>query len=180
VTAYGWWITFIRGLVALALGGALLVAGAGESRLATFIGVYWLLGAVLTARWVMRSRGAPGRRLAVVAAAIGILAALALLGRRPLHPVLGTGALFDVVGAAAIAIGVLRMLGGFQAQSSAPRHHSILIGALDVGIGAVLIITSDASSAWVRFVAAAWGLAGGTLLLLDALRMRNAQTTRIE
>ena len=180
MTAHGWWITFIRGLVALGLGGALLVAGAGQSRLATFIGVCWLLGAVLTARWVMRSRGAPGRRSAIVAAAIGTVAASVLLARRPLHGVVGTGALLDLVGAAAIATGVLRMLGGFHAQVPAPRRHSMLIGALDVGIGAVLIITSDATSAWVRFVAAAWGLAGGTLLLLDALRTRGARLTHIE
>lgn len=59
----GWWLTFVRGLVALCLGGVLLLAGAAQSRLATFIGIYWLLGAMLTIRWVLRSREVPGRRL---------------------------------------------------------------------------------------------------------------------
>lgn len=35
----GWWLTFVRGLVALCLGGALLLAGAAQSRLATFIDI---------------------------------------------------------------------------------------------------------------------------------------------
>ena len=54
----------------------------------------------------------------------------------------------------------------------------MLVGALDVGLGIALILTSDSTSTWVRFLAAAWGLVGGTLLLVDALRLRRfARTT---
>jgi uncharacterized membrane protein HdeD (DUF308 family) len=52
------------------------------------------------------------------------------------------------------------------------KRNSTLIGALDVGLGLTLILTSDATSTWVRFIAAAWGLLGGTLLLAGALRVR--------
>ena len=85
----GWWLTFFRGLVALCLGGALLLAGAGQSQLATFIGIYWLFGAVLTIRWVLRSREAPGRRLGALAAGIGAASALALLARSLINDVVG-------------------------------------------------------------------------------------------
>jgi uncharacterized membrane protein HdeD (DUF308 family) len=154
----------------------LLGAGAEESRLATFIGVYWLLGSVLTIRWVVRSREVPGRRLGALAAGIGAVTAVALLARRPLDDVVATGVLLDLVGAGAIATGALRILGGFhddQVPGGRPRGRSSrLVGALDVGLGIALILTSDSTSTWVRFLAATWGLVGGTLLLVDALRLR--------
>ena len=183
-SARGWSLTFVRGLVALCLGGALLVAGAGESRLATFIGVYWLLGSLLTIRWVVRSSGIPGRRLGALAAGIGAVTAVALLARRPLDDVVGTGVLLDLVGAGAIATGALRMLGGFRddqlADERPRRRDSMLAGALDGGLGIALILTSDATSTWVRFLAAAWGLVGGTLLLIDALWLRRLARTSAE
>ena len=181
--APGWWLTLARGLVALCLGGALLVAGAGQSRLATFIGIYWLLGSVLTIRWVLRSRGAPGTGLGALAAGIGATTALALLARRPIDGVIGLGALLDLVGAGAIATGALRLLGGFRDNQLPDEHQrrrgSMLVGALDVGLGIALILTSDATSTWVRILAAAWGIVGGTLLLVNALQLRRvARTTR--
>ena len=177
----GWRLAFVRGVVALFLGGALLVAGVGQSRLATFIGVYWLLGAVLTLRWVLRNRAVPGRRLAALAAAIGTIAAVALLARKPLNHVVGTGALLDLVGAAAIATGAMRILEGFRDDQSSDgrlrNRDSILAGTLDAGLGVALILVSDPTSTWVRFVAAAWGLVAGTMLLLDALRLRRFAVT---
>ena len=183
-SARGWWLTFVRGLVALCLGGALLVAGAGQSRLATFIGMYWLLGAVLTIRWVLRSPGVPGRRLGTLAAGIGALTAVALLARSRLENVISTGVLLDLVGAGAIATGAMRTLGGFRddqlADEQPRRRTSMLVGALDVGLGIALILTSDSTSTSVRFLAAAWGLVGGTLLLVDALRLRRFARTSAE
>jgi uncharacterized membrane protein HdeD (DUF308 family) len=174
--ARGWWLILVRGLVALCLGSALLVAGAGQSRLATFIGIYWLLGAVLTIRWVMRSGSVAGRRVGALAAGIGAVSALALLARQPLDDVVGTGVLLDLVGAGAIATGAMRLLGGFRDDQLADERHrkrnSMLVGALDIGLGTTLILTSDATSTWVRFLAATWGLVGGTLLLVGALRVR--------
>ena len=180
----GWRLAFMRGVVALFLGGALLVAGAGQSRLATFIGAYWLVGAVLTLRWVLRNRAVPGRRLAALAAAIGTIAAVGLLARKPLNHVVGTSALLDLVGAGAIATGAMRILGGFRDdQSSDGRRRnqdSILSGTLDAGLGVALILASDPTSTWVRFVAAAWGLVAGTMLLVDALRLRRLAVTITE
>ena len=144
--------------------------------------MYWLLGSVLTIRWVVRSRDVPGRRLGALAAGVGTLTALALLARAPLHDVVGTGALLDLVGAGAIAIGAMRILGGFRDddREEAPRHrgNSTLVGVLDIGLGIALILTSDQTSTWVRYVAAAWGLVGGTLLLVDALRLRSNGSRR--
>ena len=180
----GWWFTFVRGLVALCLGGAVLLAGAGQSRLATFIGIYWLLGAVLTIRWVLRSREASGRRLGALASAIGAASALALLARSLINDVIGTALLLDLVGAGAIATGAMRMLGGFRddqhAEERSRKRDSVLLGVLDVGLGIALILASDETSKWVRLLAAAWGLVGGTLLLVEALRRRRSARTSAE
>jgi uncharacterized membrane protein HdeD (DUF308 family) len=160
------------------------VAGAGQSRLATFIGIYWLLGAMLTIRWVVRNREVPGRRLGALAAGIGSVTAVALLARRPLDDVVGTGVLIDLVGVGAITTGAMRMLGGFRddqlADERPRRRGSVLVGALDVGLGIALILSSDSTSTWVRFLAAAWGLVGGTFLLVDALRLRRFTRTSAE
>lgn len=180
----GWWLTFFRGLVALCLGGALLLAGAGQSQLATFIGIYWLFGAVLTIRWVLRSREAPGRRLGALAAGIGTASALALLARSLINDVVGTAVLLDLVGAGAIATGAMQMLGGFRdnqlAEERSRKRDSMLLGVLDIGLGIALILSSDATSKWVRLLAAAWGLVGGTLLLVEALRLRRSARTSAE
>ena len=39
-----WWLTELRGLVALALGVAVAVAGRGSARLVTFLALFWLTG----------------------------------------------------------------------------------------------------------------------------------------
>lgn len=180
----GWWLTFFRGLVALCLGGALLLAGAGQSQLATFIGIYWLFGAVLTIRWVLRSREARGRRLGALAAGIGTASALALLARSLINDVVGTAVLLDLVGAGAIATGAMQMLGGFRdnqlAEERSRKRDSMLLGVLDIGLGIALILASDETSKWVRLLAAAWGLVGGTLLLVEALRLRRSARTSAE
>ena len=93
------------------------------------------------------------------------------------------GALLDLVGAGAIATGAMRLLGGFRDNQLADERHrkrgSMLVGALDVGLGIALILTSDATSTWVRILAAAWGIVGGTLLLVEALQLRRvARTTQ--
>ena len=95
----------------------------------------------------------------------------------------GTGALLDLVGGGAIATGMMRMLGGFRDDEDAdehPRNRTRVVGALDVGLGIALILTSDSTSTWVRFLAAAWGLVAGTLLLIDALRVRRFARTSAE
>jgi hypothetical protein len=39
-----WWVTALRGLVALTLALAIVVAGRGTARLVTFLALYWMTG----------------------------------------------------------------------------------------------------------------------------------------
>ena len=181
-TPRGWWLSLARGLVALFLAGALLVAGADQSRLATFIAVYWLFGAVLTLRWALGSQETAGRRLGVLAAMIGTLAAVAILARKPISEAVGTEVVLDIVGMSALAIGILRILGAFRedapTEQRPPRRDRVVVGALDACLGIALIVTRDATSPWIRFLVAAWGLAAGTFLVLDALQRRRPRPAR--
>lgn len=146
----GWWLSLARGLVALFLAGALLVAGDNQSRLATFIAVYWLFGAALTLRWALGSQETAARRLGVLPAVIGTLAAVAILARQPINNAVGTAVLLDIVGVGALAIGFLRILGAFRDDAlvdERPRSRNRIVpGALDACLGISLILTSDATS----------------------------------
>lgn len=91
--------------------------------------------------------------MGALAAGIGAASALALLARSLINDVVGTAVLLDLVGAGAIATGAMRMLGGFrddQLADERPRwRDSMLLG----------------------------GLVGGTLLLVEALRLRRSART---
>jgi uncharacterized membrane protein HdeD (DUF308 family) len=51
-----WWITLIRGIAALLLGVALLVAPVrGRPMMAQYMGMYWLASGVLSMVWGMRA-----------------------------------------------------------------------------------------------------------------------------
>jgi hypothetical protein len=70
-----WWIFLLRGIAGLLLGVSVLIGAEHRKGLATFIAVYWLVGAVLTIRWVLANRWRPGSRLALAAAIAGTIAA---------------------------------------------------------------------------------------------------------
>ena len=51
-----WWLTAVRGLVALTLALAIVVAGRGTDRLVTFVGLYWMAGGLITLRVALAIR----------------------------------------------------------------------------------------------------------------------------
>jgi len=174
-----WWIVLFRAIVALVLGIGVLVGGGERPFLANFIAVYWLLGSLLTLRWVLAHRWITGARLALAAALVGITAATLVLLREVIDGAITRETTFDLLGVTAIMSGALRLLGGFhddQIPGVRPRlRHRILIGILDVGLGIALVLTEGRSTATV-IVAGVWALVGGTLLLLDALTLRRLGT----
>ena len=174
----GWvfWVFVVRGAVALGLGLALLTADAGLSRLGTFVAVYWLIGALLTLRWAATQRAASGRPFGGLAGLIGLVIAIVVLLREPFHRLINEGLLLDLLGFGAIAMGLLRLLGGFhddhlRGDKSRGRYR-VIVGALDIALGVALIVASKPSD--IRFVLVVWGLLTGTFLLLDALRLRRS------
>jgi len=175
-----WWIVLFRAIVALALGIGVLVGSGERPMLANFIAVYWLLGSLLTLRWVLTHRWITGARLGLAAALVGLTAATLLLLRDALEGTIAPETTFDLLGLTAILSGTLRLLGGFhddQIPGVRPRlRHRVLIGILDIGLGLALVLTEGRSTATV-IAAGVWALVGGTLLLLDALTLRRLGTT---
>ena len=180
----GWvfWVFLVRGSVALALGLALLVSNAGLSRLGTFVAVYWLIGALLTLRWAAAQRAASGARFGGLAGLIGLVIAIVVLLREPFHWLISAGLLLDVLGLSAIAMGLLRLLGGFHDDvwggDETRGRYRVVVGALDLILGVALLLAHKPSD--IRFVLVAWGLVTGTFLLLDALRLRRLDDAQPE
>jgi len=172
-----WWIMLLRAGVALWLGLVVLLSGKTRPALANFIAVYWLAGSLLTLRWVLANRGRGGNRVVVVAAVAGMTAGALVLLRVVLRDYLPAQAVLFVLGTAAIVTGLLRVAGRFRDDHLAgerPRlPHRAALGALEIGLGAVLILADEATRA-VAIAAGLWGLVGGTILLRGALEMRRA------
>ena len=58
-----WWLTALRGLVALLLALAIAVAGRSTARLVSFLALFWLTGGLITLRFALAIRPRPGFRL---------------------------------------------------------------------------------------------------------------------
>jgi uncharacterized membrane protein HdeD (DUF308 family) len=167
-----------RSGLAYALVASVLLTGAVRPAIANFIGLYWLLGSVLTLRWAARHPGASARSLAAIAGAFGFIAGVVVLLRNFLVTVVSENALLDILGVAAIAIGTMRMLGAFHDdQLAADRsrlRHRFLLGALDVLLGVALLVSAPGSPVLIAGLTA-WAAVGGTLILVDALALWRAR-----
>jgi uncharacterized membrane protein HdeD (DUF308 family) len=161
-------ITVLRGVMAIVLGLALaLHRDRAPAALANFMGVYWILSGVVTLQWGLAAQR--GRRLLpLVAGAIGIgTGAVVLLAD------LGTTFLLSILGIVIALTGVVHLLGGFELAEVAGRRWrpGVPLGILEVGLGATLILTSEQSGSRSTWLASAWAILGGVVLVADALRI---------
>jgi len=95
ITRRAFFVYLVRATFALALGVALLLSGSGLSNLASFIAVYWILGAVITLRWVAVHREAGERRIGFVAGGTALAAGIALALRNPLQNLFSQAVLLE-------------------------------------------------------------------------------------
>jgi uncharacterized membrane protein HdeD (DUF308 family) len=80
-----------------------------------------------------------------------------------------------LLGISAALTGLLRVLGGFAAQERLGRRWTlggIVLGALELALGVVLLLTSGVDSDLLQPIGVAWGAVSGILLLAQALRLR--------
>lgn len=167
------WITFVRGVMAIVLGLALaLNRDRAPAALANFMGFYWMLNGVVTLQWgLVAQRG--HRLLPLIAGAIGIgTGAVVLLAD------VGTTFLLSILGTVIALTGIVHLLGGFElAEVSGRRWRpGVPLGILEVGLGATLILTSGQSGSRSTWLASAWAILGGVVLVADALRIRRRLT----
>ena len=93
----------------------------------------------------------------------------------PLQGVIAPNTLINVLGAAAVVTGSLRLLGAFEIERRTGRRWTfggLALGSVEVALGLVLIVTNGQNERVLTIVFAAWGLVGGCLLLIEGYRLR--------
>jgi uncharacterized membrane protein HdeD (DUF308 family) len=178
-----WWVTALRGLVALTLSLAIAVAGRGTAHLVTFLALYWMTGGLLTLRFALAIRPRRGFRLGLTAGIAAVVGAVLVIVRNRLSGLVDPDLLIQLLGVSAVLTGLLRVLGGFATQERYGRRWTlggIVLGTLELALGALLLLTSAVDPDLLVPIGAAWGVVSGILLLADGLRLRRfARTWRL-
>jgi uncharacterized membrane protein HdeD (DUF308 family) len=175
-----WWLTALRGLVALTLALAVVVGGRSTARLVTFLALFWMTGGLITLRFALAIRPRPGFRLGLAAATAAVVGAALVLLRDRLSGVVDPEVFVGLLGISAVLTGVLRVLGGFAAEERLGRRWTlggIVLGTLEVAVGVLLLLTGELHPGLLVPIVAAWGAVSGTLLLAQGLRLRRFART---
>jgi len=168
------WITLARGILAFALGLALIVQpGKVRPMLVNFMGMFWLAGGIMSVRWGVSGERARG--LTLVAGVIGVLAGLITITRQLMFGLLDETLVIYLLGGVILLTGLLHTLGGFRTGEDATRERSwtaFLLGIFEIILGILLFLSPLEFGPVVYWTAAIWALLGGFLLVGDALRQR--------
>lgn len=166
-------VMVLRATVVLALGIGFLAADARRPVLGNLLAVFWLAGAALTLRWAHQHPAHPRSGVATVAGVVGVLAAVVGLTRFLIAGVLSVDATLALLGAAAVAVGVLRLLGWFREEdvTGAISARRIFLGLSEVAIGVTWILVDEVDRT-ARIAMGLWALVGGAVMMVDALDLR--------
>jgi uncharacterized membrane protein HdeD (DUF308 family) len=179
------WITLIRGMLAITLGVALVFQpDKARPMLVSFMGMFWLVSGIVSLRWGVNGERARG--LSLLAGAAGVLAGLGMLSRRFTMGIVGEDVLVSVVGLIILLTGLMHIVGGFRTGAvethllSRNRQWSwtaFLLGLFEIVLGVMLVLEPLGRGPVVYFAASVWALVGGTILLGDAVRLRRLRQT---
>jgi uncharacterized membrane protein HdeD (DUF308 family) len=185
------WITLVRGMLAVTLGVA-LVFWPDKARpiLVNFMGMFWLVSGIVSLRWGVHGERAKG--LSLLAGAVGVLAGVGMLSRRFTQGMVGEDVLLSVVGLIILLTGLMHIVGGFRTGpvethllsqnrtrmwSRAWSWTAFLLGLFEIVLGVILVIAPMGRGPLIYFAASVWALVGGTILLGDAVRLRRLRQT---
>jgi uncharacterized membrane protein HdeD (DUF308 family) len=119
-----------------------------------------------------------GFRLASVAGVVAIMAALLVFLREYLAGAISPVTTINILGLAALSMGMLRLVGAFEIERRTGHRWSfggLILGVLEVGTG-MLLVATDTVSRGVMITIGVWALASGTLLIVEAIRARRRVT----
>lgn len=169
-----WWLSLVRGAIALGLGLALLLAPSmGRPLLAQYMGMYWMASGLLSIVWGVR--GARFTRLWLLAGSVGVLGGLAIVLRALYAPPIDVSLVVTMFGIVAVLTGLLHMAGGYRIrQEFGPRwsRGSFLLGLVQAVLGLLVLFAPGKVPRIVILLAVAWALIGGLGLIRDALQLR--------
>jgi uncharacterized membrane protein HdeD (DUF308 family) len=154
---------------------AITVGGRTTGRLITFLALFWMTGGLITLRFALAIRPRPGFRLGLAAAIAAVVGAVLVLLRDRLAGVVDPEVFVRLLGISAVLTGLLRILGGFAAEERVGRRWTlggIVLGTLELALGALLLVTSEVDPDLLVPIGAAWGAVSGILLLAQGLGLR--------
>ncbi len=171
------WVTLMRGILAVTLGVALLIQpDKVRAFLITSMGIFWLVGGVMSIRWGLTGRRARG--LPLLAGVVGVLAGIMAISRRflQLDSLVSETLIITILGVAILLTGVMHLIGGFRTGEDASRQWSwmsFILGLFEFVLGAALIMEPLDQGLVIYFGASIWAMLGGLILFGDALRLRS-------
>jgi len=177
------WITLIRGMLAIALGVALVFQpDKARPMLVSFMGMFWLISGIVSLRWGVHGERARG--LSLLAGAAGVLAGAGMLSRRFTMGMVGEDVLLSVVGLIIFLTGLMHIFGGFRtgpvethlfSQNRKWSWTAFLLGLFEMVLGFLLVIEPMGRGPAIYFAASVWALVGGVILIGNAVRLRRLQ-----
>jgi uncharacterized membrane protein HdeD (DUF308 family) len=174
------WVLAVRAVVVIGLGITFLATGTMRPVLGNLVAIYWLIGGVLTLRWV-RARGRTGADWhSALAGVVGVILSVLVLSRSLYQGRLSVNAGLAIFGACAIITGALRLSGGFHDgldPARQPRIRMIALGVIEVIVG-VVFVAADHTTRQVAVVAGLWALVGGPIMFADALTLHRTASRR--
>lgn len=180
------WITLIRGMLAITLGVALIFwPDKARPILTNFMGMFWLVSGIVSLRWGVHGERARG--LSLLAGAAGFLAGIGMLSRRFTQGMVGEDVLLSVIGLIILLTGLMHIFGGFRTGPEVSHLFSenrkwswtaFLLGVFEMVLGLLLVVEPLGRGPLVYFAASFWALVGGAILLGDAVRLRRIRQRR--
>ena len=170
------WITLIRGLLALTLGTALLFyPDRARPMLANFMGMFWLTSGIIGIRWGVSGERARG--LPVLAGVVGVVAGLGMLGRHFAPNVAPLDVFLSVLGLIILLTGLLHIYYGKGKGHSEGKLSwpATILGVFEIVVGLILVAAPMERGPVILVAAGIWAALGGTVLIGDALRIRRAK-----
>jgi len=98
-------------------------------------------------------------------------------GRHVLEQVVSARFLVDAFTASAVLTGTLRLVGAFEVERRTGRWRTfggLALGSVEIALGAIVPYAGSGNLRLVTAAVDARGLNGGTLLLLEGLKMRRS------
>jgi len=168
------WITLARSVLALTLGlGLILHPDKTRPMLVNFIGMFWLMGGMMSLRWGVS--GERARRMSVVVGIVGIVAGVLILGRFLLAQIVGEAPIVLVLGAVIVLTGMVHVFEGFRTGANRQRQRSwvsTLLGLFEIVLGVTVLLWRDEFGPVFYALVTIWALMAALILLREGLRQR--------